>query len=93
MIAIACKAGAKRNARRVSAGAALALNRQEAIAAVDGMFARGAYSIAELEALMPLVSGFAYRYLEDVIGCAKSHPQEVGFILGGFRLMLKRGQA
>lgn len=82
-----------RNARKAVADATLALNRQEAITAVDGMFARGEYSIAELEALKLFVSGFAYRYLEDVIGCAKSHPKEVGFIFSGFRSMLKRGQA
>ncbi len=69
----------------------VAINRQEAIAAVEGMVARGEFSIAELEALKPLVSGFAYRCLEDVIGCAKSHPQEVWFIFRGFHSMLKRG--
>lgn len=82
-----------RKARKAVADAALALNRQEAIAAVEGMVARDEFSIAEIEALKPLVTGFAYRYLEDVIGCAKSHPQDVWFIFSGFRSMLKQGRA
>lgn len=85
-VAITCKA------RKAVADAAQALNRQKAIAAVEGMIGRREFSIAELEALLPLVSGFAYRYLEDVIGCAKSHPQEGWFIFRGFFAMLKRDQ-
>lgn len=79
--------------RKAVAEAAQALNRQEAIAAVEGMIGRREFSIAELETLLPLVTDFAYRYLEDVIGCAKSHLQDVWFIFSGFRSMLKQGRA
>ena len=72
------------------AGTTQALKRQAAIRDVDRILARGECSIAELEAMKPLVQGYASRVLEDVIGCA-FHPNGNPFgMLASFRGTLIR---
>lgn len=81
-----------RKLKLANAAAALALtnsNIQCVIDVIEDIFSSGQYSIAQLEALKPLVTGFTFRYLEDVVGCARGYPDELCYTLGGFLSYLR----
>ena len=81
MIATKTRPHARLKLAAAAAGTALALaqadpfaiimqGRAETLRRLEAVLAKGTTSIAELQAILPLLEGFAKRLLEDAIGCA-----------------------